>query len=294
MCRAGEDQVPFEDFYSRNPTWYGTLHQATPWVTRPIFCNLDHVPGEEASLFAWDLFHALHLGVGKAHVSSCLAALSDLQVGSTVDARFQTLNADYQLWCKSGSYLQSKLTKEFIAWPSRTEYPNGSWHKAHITTNLLLYLEQKLGNMDLTDQSLLQAAAEATTAINKSMRLLYESGELFLQPELALQVGELGLRFLRRYASLARLSYNQGKTLWTILPKCHVCHHIYVTLAKQGSSGMISLSPLGQAVQQDEDFVGRPSRISRKVGVKSASHRVLERYLKSAYDKYVAAGYLVT
>ena len=297
QCRAGQCNIPFEDFFSREPKWYPTLHEQPPWdspTSMSSFCSLPHAPGEEAGLFAWDLFHSLHLGVAKTHVSSTLAALSDLEEGTTVDARFQALAEDYAEWRKSGSYLKVNITKDFIGWRSRNDYPCGSWHKGATTTSLRKYLEARLGLMDLSGNRLLQMAFEATVAINRSTKLLYEHGEVFLGPAAAESIGELGLRFLRRYASLAKGAHDEQRSLWSIIPKCHALHHIYLTLVKQAAAGKLSLSPLCHGTQQDEDYTGRPSRISRRVDVRLATRRVVQCYLASAYDKYVAEGFIVT
>ena len=82
LCRAGQIKVPFEEIHSKCPAWLPTMHQQTPWDVPPALSRLDHETGKAASLFAFDLFHAFHLGVGKTHVASCLAALTDCEEGN--------------------------------------------------------------------------------------------------------------------------------------------------------------------------------------------------------------------
>ena len=54
------------------------------------------------------------------------------------------------------------------------------------------------------------------------------------------------------------------------------------------------LNPLSVSVQQCEDFISRPSRLSRRVtGGHRAPERVTDRYLMASYPQWIAAGYLV-
>ena len=291
LCRAGQKDVPFEDIYRRTPQWLQTMFEQDPWVTPPSLARLHHPPGEVAAIFAFDIFHAFHLGVGKTHVSSCIAVLSDETEGSNIDIRFGALNAEWKSF-KAGTF-QPKLTQELIGWNTRSDFPSGSWHRGQLTTDLMHFLQHKFEHMDVSRDKMLQMAAEATCAMNQCMRMLYENDSVFLQPDIARRIGELGMRFLRRYASLAQLSHDRNKSLWGLIPKCHVVHHIVVKLLQHSEKNIPSLHPLCHGVQQDEDYVGRPSRLSRRVAPQLASTRVLQRYLLDAYEKFVSSKLII-
>ena len=295
LCRAGQLDVPYEELHTRQPRWLGTLFVDNPWVTTPSFCRLWHAPGQAAGLFAWDIFHSWHLGVGKAHVSSCLAILSELEAGGNVDARFEALSQEFIAWSKRERQprLMAKLSKEFLGWATKKDYPGGSWHKGAITTTLMKFLEYKLARTDLSADALLPLASEATTTMNLCLQKLYQHDEVFLEPSVASAIGELGLRFLRRFSSLARGAFDEGRCLWPLLPKLHSLHHIFITLVQQAGSQHVALHPLCHGTQQDEDYVGRPSRLSRRVAPQRASERCLQRYLKHSYEKYVEAKLIV-
>ena len=285
LCRAGQNGVPFEEIHSRRPGWLATMFQEDPWLTPPSFARLDHSVGEAADIFAFDIFHAFHLGLGKVHVSSCIAVLSDVTAGSNIDSRFELLNREWKAF-KAGVY-QPKLTQDFIGWNTRSDFPTGSWHRGQLTTDLMLFLEKKFQNMDVSSDELLLKAAEATSAMNECLRMLYQNDSVFLPPDIAHPIAELGIRFLRRYSALAKLAYDRNQSLFSFIPKCHAVQHIFVKLHLQAESNLPSLHPLCHGVQQDEDFVGRPSRLSRRVGVQRATERVLQRYLQDAYSKFV-------
>ena len=267
------------------------MFEQDPWIAPPSFARLYHPVGEAASIFAFDIFHAFHLGVGKTHVSSCIAMLSDVTAGSNIDLRFEALNDEWKSF-KAGVF-QPKLTPEFIGWDSRSDFPSGSWHRGQLTTDLMRFLEHKFEQMDLSDDIMLLKAAEGTSAINQCLRLLYEHDSVFLQPDLSRSIAEHGLKFLRRYSFLAKRAFDTERSLWGLIPKCHAMHHIFVKLLLEAEQGRPSLHPLCLGVQQDEDYVGRPSRLSRRVSSRLASTRVLQRYLQDAYSKFVASKLIV-
>lgn len=52
-------------------------------------------------------------------------------------------------------------------------------------------------------------------------------------------------------------------------------------------------NPLNMSTQCDEDFVGRPSRLARRTRPgKTQVKRVLQRYLKGAYQEWVKLGFI--
>ena len=76
------------------------------------------------------------------------------------------------------------------------------------------------------------------------------------------------------------------------MPKHHSLHHILLELLDGSKRGPV-INGLCWSVQQDEDFIGRGSRLSRHVSAARCSERTVDRYLMSAYSKFVEAGYLV-
>ena len=299
LCNAGQKNFPWEDYFSRAPTWMETCFKDEPFKQATPFSRLPHVPGQVGSLFAYDIFHAIHLGVAKIHVSSSLGLMSDWMPGGTLQQRFAVLAEDLRSWCKVNHQAppMNRLTPSFIGWSknSKTDFPCGSWHKGSVTTVLMHFAQTKLTQMTVDggdNHQLLNLALEATSALNTALKTLYEA-ELFLKPEESSLIGNLGLRFLRRFAVLSKLCQKNGQRLWCMIPKLHIMHHVFLTLLSQSSEGKLSLSPLAHAVQQDEDFVGRGSRLSRRVDTRTSSKRVLERLLKASYSEFVQAKYIL-
>ena len=294
-CCAGQDQVPWETIHERDPAWLRTCFSESAFATVPSICNLHHIPGQEEGMLAYDVFHSFHLGVGKSFVGSCLALLADEQPATNIDDKFKLLEADFFGWCRSAreSPILTKLSKDTIQWQTRGDYPQGSWYKASVTTTFMKYLEHTLCTGNFAHEPMLVKAGEAASAMNAFFRDLYLA-EVFIPPAVAIPMAESGLRFLRRFAWLSAQALKLRKALWLLTPKAHVLHHLLLedTLlpAKQGKA---PLNILCHSVQQDEDFIGRPSRLSRKVEPRHASLRCIQRHLESSYSEFVKAGYII-
>ena len=265
-----------------------------PPFSRPNpFSSVLHVDGQLPCFWKFDLFHVFHLGVGRNYLGSALALLSQVEPAGNVDQRFELLTQKYREWCAQNQRTAHcrRITKEHLNWPTTTQYPTAGWHNGDLTTSLVLWIEARFQSEQWADE-MLKLTGEAAVAINSFFRRLYSSGAWLSSTE-ALEIGELGLQFLRRYNRLAVLAHQQYKRLFVVMPKAHCLHHICLGMLEESRVGD-SLSPLVHSVQQDEDFIGRSSRLSRHVSNKTCGQRFMERFLLAAYAKYVQSGYLVS
>ena len=290
LCDCGPDTLPFERFATRRPDWLATLNTTSPFQTTPAAARIPHAPGQLATTFYFDLFHCWHLGVGRNFAGSALVLLSDLHAGN-VDERFDQLTIQYKDWCRRNGAppILTRIHKDNIQWASTSEFPTGTWFKGAVTTNMVQFFEDCDG---LCDEPLFRLAIQAAQAINEFFRLLYSS-DLWLPPEVARRAAELMFRFLRRYESCARLSYDEERTLFIVQPKLHTLQHCAITLLHTAVRDMEALNPLAFGTQMSEDFVGRQSRLSRRVtSSRQTITRVIERYLQAAHAEFVQCGYL--
>ena len=290
LCEAGFSHAPLEQIGTRRPDWMHTVSASSPFKSWPEAGRLLSTHEQLAQHFAYDLFHTFHLGVGCTFLGSVIALLSDLETGN-VEQRFQKLTEKYRTWRASNgkSTIVPKLTKDLITWEAATDYPTGGWYKGALTTTLMEWVESLDGT---TTEPLLVSAFEATKCINRFFRILYTSGA-WLPVETAKLTGELLSRFLRRYDQLAWDSFGQQLTLFALPPKIHPLHHFAIDLLRSAAKGHPGLNPLLWSTQMSEDLVGRPSRLSRRVGSRLVILRTLERYLKSAYSEWIKAGLLI-
>ena len=135
-------------------------------------------------------------------------------------------------------------------------------------------------------------AMEACKALSGFVRLLFRSGA-WLSAEDAGLAAQLALKYLRRYSQLAGWAQREGRMLWILQPKVHCLHHIALTLWEHSQAGKKSLNPVCCSTQTSEDFIGKPSRLSRRVAAQTVIQRVLERHLQNSYAEWVKAGLLV-
>ena len=296
-CLAGQDGIPFEDF-RKAPTWKTTmfLPDDVPFSRPPRFLQLPHDPCWPAGFFTYDIWHAYHLGLGKTFLASVFAIASDCIPRGAINERFSELTAEFLQWCddKKRAAWVTSITKESCGWPNRSAYPNGQWSKGHITTMfhefLQAWFEKHENDYRVSQHRLLGLCVEANTPANGIFYELY-SEDLWLTSETADSIGRRGLRFLGIYMRLATMCYKDGIALFAYMPKAHAVHHIFDQLLTSAQSQPMVENPMAFGVQMDEDFIGKCSRLSRRVGPSQAIVRVLERSLWAARRKWREAGY---
>ena len=295
QCQAGQPHAPFEQIATRRPAWLQTEFVECAFEEPTPFRILPHVPGQLEAMWAFDFFHTWHLGVARVWIGSALAMLAQLQHGSSIDDRFAALSDQYKQWCfqhKCRAHIQ-KLTKDCIAWQKTTLFPCGTWHKGELTTVLMRFLEHVLTVERFPDEPLMELVRQGTVSINKSISRMYKS-DLWLTRAECFEISGLGLRFLRRLSELTHQCFVQRRNLFCYIPKVHVLQKIYLRVHTAAINGTPQLNPLGLSVQQCEDFIGRGSRLSRRVTAgRLASDRVMDRYLQACYAQWLQAKYLI-
>eukprot|EP00435_Cladocopium_sp_Y103_P057691 s983_g20.t1 len=218
LCKGGQPGYPYEEIGTRTPAWLGSLFSDDPFKTPPPFLRVAHVAGQGQALWFFDVFHTWHLGCAKHFLGSVLVLLAEREPQSNIELRFEALTQKYLGWCKQRSKraFVSKLTKEFVNYPTTQSYPTGSWHKGALSTTLMDFVEELFlaeGWNDNDDGQMLRMAGEAAVQANSFLRSLYMA-DVWMQPSAARAAAEYGLRFLRRYGALAKLAFNSGRTLW--------------------------------------------------------------------------------
>ena len=112
--------------------------------------------------------------------------------------------------------------------------------------------------------------------INCALSSLYRNG-LWIESGEAQVIAMHGIDFLRNYSQLAWLAYRSGSPKFPMQPKFHYINHTMVELLEQAQKHRWALNPLTFSCQMQEDFIGKPSRLSRRCNPRSVSHRVLQR-----------------
>ena len=120
--------------------------------------------------------------------------------------------------------------------------------------------------------------AEATSVLNKAFALMYSSG-FWINSTRAKQLGLSLHFFLGTYHKLAFETHAAGKHRYAFVSKMHCLAHIAVGLKRQSEVAEFAENPLATSVQLQEDFIGRPARLSRRVDLRQIHRNVVSRTL---------------
>lgn len=133
-----------------------------------------------------------------------------------------------------------------------------------------------------------EAQARGTKAMNTAMRFMYASGFWILKDR-GIQLGRWLLCFLQAYQVCARITFGERRNRFPLMPKLHYIHHDSLTLIYAPPTVKWVRNPLTTTNQMQEDYVGKPSRLSRRVAVPQLHSRVMSRCLISAYHAILAS-----
>ncbi|CAK9098549.1 unnamed protein product [Durusdinium trenchii] len=285
LCLAGNGSWPFEDF-KEEPAWKETLFQVRPWPedNPPSMSLVPYDHRKPEAVIHPDLFHTVKDVVGGVLVTLLRLGFYDHE-GSTrnIVDRLERGHSRFALWCATTGHSPGlrSFTKSYFNLKNMMSAP-WSNSKGSDTTLLLKWLvfEVKLqsvyptvaGHQVLLDNML--QVMEATL----NLGIVHKHG-LWLDRECARRFVVEGMTLLRGYAVLGRKAMLLGFRAFIQKPKAHSLHHICAavkTSLEQGAS--VILSPQATSCEVNEDFVGRISRLSRRVGFRLMDLRVCERY----------------
>ena len=117
-------------------------------------------------------------------------------------------------------------------------------------------------------------------SINSVFRHLYRAGA-WLRSDEASDIADLGLTMLRAQNRLAELSLARLEPRYPLHCKPHMLYHTFKFLKVFSETHQWCESPLVDATQIDESFVGVISRFSRRVSPRLTVHRTYDLYLAS-------------
>ena len=119
------------------------------------------------------------------------------------------------------------------------------------------------------------------------------SYELWIPSAAAIEISSHGLSFLRLYGHGAKQSYDMTRRLFLMQPNLHRLHHIAWHLGEDARKMDFVPSPLAWSTQPEEDYIGRPSRVSRRVSPRLPIQRTIQRSLIAAHAAYRDAGLFI-
>jgi len=296
-CLADRPGVLWEDFQSQVPPWLASMNTESPFTSEPSLLLLPHVQEDPAELFAWDLFHTWHLGCAKVFLGTAVIVLatSALFVGG-VEKRLEAVTERFLTWCDEKCLKPHlrKLSKETMSWTTTTTYPSGVWSKGHTARvlNKWFISECEANTRAVRADVLLTTVYKCAVSIETFLRGLY-SYELWIPSAAAIEISSHGLSFLRLYGHGAKQSYDMTRRLFLMQPNLHRLHHIAWHLGEDARKMDFVPNPLAWSTQPEEDYIGRPSRVSRRVSPRLPIQRTIQRSLIAAHAAYRDAGLFI-
>jgi hypothetical protein len=124
------------------------------------------------------------------------------------------------------------------------------------------------------------AACELRRSINFVFRQLYRLGA-WLSSEEASSISDQGLLMLRAQNRLAKISLERLEPRFPLHCKPHMLYHTFKFLKQFSQTHQWCESPLVDATQIDESFIGVISRFSRRVSPRLTVQRTYDLYLAS-------------
>ena len=296
VCRADQVGFPWEDFHSSSPRWRSTVNTENPFNGSPALMDLPHDRSDPSGFLGQDVFHAWHLGAAKQFLGSCLVLLSETYPGTSIPCRFEHMASDFFAWCrvhKEIPYIR-KLTRETVGWPSAADYPCASWNKGSTSTCVLRWFLMTCRSRShlIEENSLLRlafcAAKEISLFLSKSFR-----EDVWVAREKAIEIANHGFAFLKLHGECAQRAHSLHRPLFLFMPNLHRIHHLVYCLHDDAQRSQKCRNIMIWNCQVEEDYIGRPSRISRRVASQKVILRTLQRALEASHAKFVESGYLI-
>ena len=285
LCLAGTEEYDFEDF-ATSPCWLPTTgrNNPYPWARiPPYFEYLPHVRQGAPSFFRLDIMHLLHLGFGRDFCGSSLVLLLDLYNADSIPVALDRQTADLARFVQESrrQIHFKRLSRDMLGYKNEHSFPSAHWSKALDTPVMMEFIIWILDQQQtlLLEDRLLRLMHGAAQAMGVFMRTVLKAG-LWLAKEEAAIASEAGFFFLQAYAKCARICADRRLCRYNLTPKLHFFHHMCIRLHQGVQANLACLqNPLADSNFADEDFVGRVSRLSRRVSPRMQSERTIGRYL---------------
>ena len=130
-----------------------------------------------------------------------------------------------------------------------------------------------------TDSRTCKLRSLCTWAIAE-LHFIFNMADLVLTPDQVARAQHAGMTYLRCYLALAGEAMAAGLKLWKLRPKHHGVWHIIVRLRH------LPLNPARISCMRSEDALGRFKKVCRRCHAKTASSRLLSRWIMCLCDEW--------
>lgn len=295
-CHAGKPGEPAEE-QTANPAWSTSLFADRPWHAHDpsAFLSIPFDNQKPEFLLKMDGFHCLKLGLFRHFLASSIMLV--LRLGffgrqGTVAEKLNGAWGHFKMWqltsCRNAA-LRS-FSPALFNYQTKQSYP---WINCKASDTMLCMrwmISLSIAVLNGNDRPLDQQQAEALQIILSLARLgirwfdiVFNHG-LWLSRPCASCLYEVGLAFTKGYAKLSAHAWATRQCLYALVPKFHFQLHTLHELKMQlNTNAELICSPIHWDCCQNEDLIGRMSRLSRRIDGRIVTTRSLEFYLIKAH-----------
>ena len=292
LCLAGTNDIPFTDT-NDEPLWATTLYVSRPWTTTPCLAAVPYITETPEKVFHLDPFHLFKVGLGRDLSGSTIVILARLGFwdsdgdSKAMGVRLQRAHSMFSLWCSSERRAPG-LRSFKVGFMNIKNKSSFAWCSSKGSDTMLLlkflhwYVSLQLVNpSDISKQhedflKVLKHTIESGLAVFKIMH----SHGLWMPRDCSKLLYTRLMLLLRGYKQLARHAMGLKQSGFGLKPKFHGMHHVAYSIRYDlvHHKAELVLNPLISACEQNEDTVGRISRLSRKLATKTLTQRLFQRH----------------
>ena len=303
-CSAGEPGVPPFQIQA-NPAWLSTCYTRDPWDDTPLLNQIPFGGSRLSPVYRRDAFHTLKFGFLKDLAAGLIILLAEMKYfdwpgdPTGLDHRLNRAYSVFKMWllaegkcCTLRKFSRANLHKE-----KKRQFPflSGKGADSVVCISFLAFYVklQMLELQDASHRQLLGAVLETLEGALTYMGIYHTHG-LFMPKSCAQLLLKSGHRLLRGYCFLAGHCMQQNMKLFNLRPKVNFFHHFLTDL-----EALIAQAPEHASIfnyagvfncEANEDWIGRVSRISRKVSPRLPIRRTIGRYLVACRLYFKKAG----
>ena len=288
-CSAGEEGLCFSDG-ATEPAWAASIGASDPWNILPPLNRAPYSSTFKAGLYKFDPFHVLKFGVFRDACGSVMKYFDFQADDSTArEHRFERAFSKFRMWCLAERKFPAikQFSKANVNFEPYRSFP---WinAKGSDITLIMMFLEFMLRCLLLEplkspgDEVPMKAMLQLLQGGLNYIGILHSHGIWLPRSCAELQLWA-GCRFYRGYLYMASYCMEQRVAGFRLRPKIHYFHHLlYEVQLQLVSKPEFVMSAAVYMCEQNEDFIGRLSRVSRRVAAKTAGLRSTQRYLVKA------------
>ena len=298
-CMAGEGNLTWEDM-SQQPVWWPSRFSQRPWTTSPPMNAVPYCRAAPEKQYKRDVFHCAKLGIFRDLVGSAICWLCQKGYYNQQGDFSEKLNAChsvFRLFCMTTGSTPAlrSFSRALLMVPRFEAYPWANV-KASDTMLLLRFLSVQCEGfiaapLDPSHVEILKLVQKTCQSALGLFRSFHHHG-IWFKRVCAMTAYLHITRFIVGYATLASRNLNDPAiNAFGMKPKLHLMKHAQMDLKEWLQAGFQAIPNFNMhACDQDEDYIGRTCRLSRRLDSRRIGERVLSCCLMKSsllYKKFL-------